>query len=71
VPLFSKIPYSSAASISEPSREIPSLKRMSNSADRNGGATLFFTTFTLTRAPTESRPDLMISTFLMSSRTDE
>ncbi len=55
----------------EPSREMPSLKRMSNSAERKGGATLFFTTFTFTRAPTESRPDLMTSTLRMSSRTDE
>ena len=71
MPLFSMIPYSTAASMSEPSREMPSLNRMSNSAARKGGATLFLTTLTLTRAPTESSPDLITSTLRMSSRTEE
>ena len=44
---------------------------MSNSAWRNGGATLFFTTFTRVRLPTTSTPSLMDSMRRMSSRTDE
>ena len=44
---------------------------MSNSADLNGGATLFLTTLTLTRLPTTSPLTLMLSTRLMSMRTDE
>ena len=71
MPLFSKIPLSTAASMSAPSREMPSLNRMSNSAERNGGATLFFTTLTFTRAPTESSPFLITSTLRMSRRTEE
>ena len=43
---------------------------MSNSAWRNGGATLFFTTFTRVRLPTTSTPSLMDSMRRMSSRTE-
>ena len=42
----------------------------SNSARRNGGATLFFTTRTLTREPIVSSPSLMLVTLRMSSRTE-
>ncbi len=44
---------------------------MSNSACLNGGATLFFTTFTRTRLPIASTPSLSVSMRRMSSRTDE
>ncbi len=44
---------------------------MSNSAIRNGGATLFFATLTRARLPMISVPSLMDSTRRMSSRTDE
>ena len=43
---------------------------MSNSASLNGGATLFFTTFTLVRLPTTSSPCLMAPMRRMSSRTE-
>ncbi len=49
---------------------IPSPYMMSNSAMRNGAATLFFTTFTRTREPTDSVPVLIVSMRRMSSRTD-
>ena len=49
---------------------MPSPYITSNSATRNGGATLFFTTFTRTRLPTDSVPDLIVSTRRMSSRTE-
>ena len=44
---------------------------MSNSACLNGGAHLFFTTFTRVRLPTTSMPFLIASIRRMSSRTDE
>ena len=44
---------------------------MSNSACLNGGATLFFTTFTRVRLPMTSAPSLIDSMRRMSSRTDE
>src|SRR5260370_4978881 len=47
-PDFSMIPASAAISTSNDSWLIPSSNMMSNSAWRNGGATLFFTTFTRT-----------------------
>ena len=46
-PRFSTTPSSTAMSSRSPALEMPSLYMMSNSATRNGGATLFF--FTLTR----------------------
>ena len=58
-------------SSSEPSRLMPLPYMMSNSAWRNGGATLFFTTLTRVRLPTTSAPSLMDSMRRMSSRTDE
>ena len=44
---------------------------MSNSAWRNGAATLFLTTFTRTRFPTASVPSLSVSMRRMSRRCDE
>ena len=44
---------------------------MSNSASLNGGATLFFATFTRTRLPIASTPSFSVSIRRMSSRTDE
>src|SRR5438067_12937970 len=41
---------------------------MSNSACLNGGATLFFTTFTRTRLPNASTPSFSVSMRRMSSR---
>src|SRR3989442_12273167 len=67
-PVFSTIPCSDAMSISSPSLEMPVPYRMSNSASRNGGATLFFTTFTLVRLPITSSPCLMAPTRRMSRR---
>ena len=58
-------------SSSEPSRLMPLPYMMSNSAWRNGGATLFFTTLTRVRLPTTSTPSLMDSMRRMSSRTEE
>ena len=43
----------------------------SNSASRNGGASLFFTTFTFVWTPIASVPFLMVSWRRMSRRTDE
>ena len=70
-PDLSTIWYSTAMSSTEPSLEMPVPYMMSNSADLNGGATLFLTTLTLTRLPTTSPLTLMLSTRLMSRRTDE
>src|SRR3989454_10751139 len=47
-PDFSMMPASAAISTSSDSWLMPSSNMMSNSAWRNGGATLFFTTFTRT-----------------------
>ncbi len=44
---------------------------MSNSHCLNGGATLFFTTFTLVRDPTTSVPSFRFSILRTSSRMDE
>ena len=60
-----------ARSSTEPSREMPWPYMMSNSACLNGGAHLFFTTFTRVRLPTTSMPFLIASIRRMSSRTDE
>ena len=53
-----------------PSLLIPSPYITSNSATRNGGETLFLTTFTRTRLPTDSVPVLIVSTRRMSRRTE-
>ena len=52
-----------------PSLDTPSPYMTSNSATRNGGATLFFTTLTRTRLPTDSVPVLIVSIRRMSRRT--
>src|SRR5216117_3525099 len=57
-------------SMRPPSREMPSAARISSSAMRNGGDTLFFTTFTRTRRPMMSVPFLMGSIGRMSSLID-
>ena len=49
---------------------MPSPYITSNSATRNGGETLFFTTLTRTRLPTDSVPVLIVSTRRMSRRTE-
>ena len=49
---------------------MPSLNMTSNSACRNGGATLFFTTFTRTRLPVISSRSLTGPIRRTSSRTD-
>ena len=43
---------------------------MSNSASRNGGATLFLTTLTLVRLPVTSVPSLIAPMRRMSMRTE-
>ena len=55
----------------QPDVEMPWPNSMSNSAWRNGAATLFLTTFTRTRLPTASVPSLSVSMRRMSSRWDE
>jgi hypothetical protein len=57
-------------SMISPSRLMPSPNRMSNSAVLNGGATLFFTTFTLVSLPIASSPFLMVPVRRMSRRTE-
>ena len=62
----------SPRSSSEPSREMPSLYMMSNSASRNGGATLFFTIFTRVRLPSTVPSGVLIAAMRrMSMRTEE
>ena len=62
--------FSTARSSRSPSREMPSPYRMSNSASRNGGATLFFTIFAFVRLPTTSSPSLMEAMRRTSTRTE-
>ena len=62
---------STPTSSNEPSRLMPLEYMMSNSAWRNGGATLFLATFTRVRLPTTSTPCLSDSMRRMSRRTDE
>ena len=50
--LLDDLACSTARSSRSPSREMPSPYMTSNSASRNGGATLFFTTLTRVRPPT-------------------
>lgn len=54
----------------QPSLDTPSPNIKSNSACLNGGATLFFTTLTLTLLPTASAPSLIHSVRLISSLTE-
>ena len=58
-------------SINSPTREMPSSKSMSNSASRNGGATLFLTTLIRTREPTTTSPSFSAPMRRMSMRTEE
>ena len=53
-----------------PSREMPSPYITSNSASRNGGATLFLTIFTRVRPPMTMSPSLMLAMRRMSMRTE-
>src|SRR5438093_5124935 len=69
-PDFSMIPASAAISTSSDSWLMPSSNMMSNSAWRNGGATLFFTTFTRTWFPMTTSRSLTGAIRRMSSRTD-
>ena len=62
---LSSMPKSSTAD----DREMPLPNMMSISTCRNGGATLFLTTFTFTRRPVNSFPSLMFSAGLISRRT--
>ena len=55
----------------QPEVEMPWPNSMSNSACRNGAATLFLMTLTRTRLPTDSVPVLIVSMRRMSSRTEE
>src|SRR6266851_233394 len=70
-PLFSTTRLFEARSSRSPSREMPSPYMMSNSASRNGGATLFLATFTLVRLPTTRSPSLIAPMRRMSRRKDE
>ena len=54
-----------------PGSRCPTPYSMSNSACRNGAATLFLTTLTRTRLPTASVPSLRVSMRRMSSRCEE
>src|SRR5258706_1526292 len=69
-PDFSMMPASAAISTSSDSWLIPSSNMMSNSAWRNGGATLFFTTFTRTWLPMTTSRSMSGAIRRMSSRTD-
>ena len=70
-PLFSTMFSFAARSRISPSREIPFPNMISNSASLNGGAILFFTTFTRTRFPTTSPPCFNVSILRTSIRTEE
>src|SRR5579885_2595341 len=69
-PVFSMMPCCEPSSMISPSRDTPSPYRMSNSACRNGGATLFLTTLTLVSLPTTSSPRLIAPMRRMSRRTE-
>jgi len=64
------IPLSAAMSRTSDAWLIPSAYMMSNSAWRNGAATLFFTTFTRTCEPITSSFSFTGPMRRMSSRTD-
>jgi len=67
---FSTMPWALPRSMISPSREIPAPYMISNSASRNGGATLFLTTFTRVMLPVTSSPFLIAPMRRMSKRTD-
>src|SRR2546421_5708961 len=69
-PDFSMMPASAAISTSSDSWLMPSSNMMSNSAWRNGGATLFLTTFTRTWLPITTSRSFTGAMRRMSSRTD-
>src|SRR6266545_317980 len=69
-PDFSMMPASAAISTSSVSWLMPSSNMISNSAWRNGGATLFFTTFTRTWLPITTSRSLTGAMRRMSSRTE-
>ena len=69
-PDFSIRPRSTPRSTASPSRSTPTPYRMSNSASRKGGATLFFTTLTRVRLPTTDSPSFTAPVRRMSSRTE-
>ena len=70
-PLFFTMPSATATSSRLPSQEMPLPNMMSNSATRNGGATLFFTTRARTRLPICTPPSLIASMRRTSIRTLE
>ena len=70
-PDFFTMSSPTARSSTEPSRLMPWEYMMSNSAVRNGGAVLFFTTLTRVRLPTTSAPFLMDSIRRISRRIEE
>ena len=69
-PDFSTIPALTPRSMISPILEIPSPYMMSNSTCLNGGASLFFTTFTRVWLPTTSSRSLMVPMRRMSRRID-
>src|SRR5262249_57083911 len=71
VPDFSMTPSFSAVSTSSPSLLTPVPYRISKSASRNGGASLFLTTLTRTSLPTTTSPCLSGFFLRMSSRTEQ
>ncbi len=64
------IPAFTPRSMISPSLEMPSPYMMSNSTSRNGGATLFLTTFTRTLLPTISSAFFTEPVRRMSRRTE-
>ncbi len=69
-PDFSSTPWLTPSSSTSPSREMPLPYRMSNSALRNGGATLFLTILTRVSEPITSSPFLIEPMRRMSIRTE-
>ena len=70
-PLFCTRPSLTPRSMSSPMSEMPSPYMMSNSASRNGGAILFFTTLARVRLPMISLPFFSASMRRTSMRTLE
>ena len=69
-PALVMIPSRTPKSISSPVWAMPSPYMMSNSASRNGGAILFFTTLARVRLPIISPPDFSVSMRRTSMRTE-
>ena len=69
-PLFCTRSSFTARSSRSPSLLMPSPYMISNSASRNGGATLFFTTLARVRLPMTSPPDFNVSIRRTSMRTE-